>query len=365
LEKLNIEKVEVNPKATDYIKEMLEIVEILIKKNIAYVAEDGVYFDISKFAGYGELAGLDQKGLRVGASGRVNKDEYDKDQAQDFVLWKFWDEKDGKVYWEPREILEHETQIKKGRPGWHIECSAMSKKLLGQSPSGERSRTIDIHTGGIDLVFPHHTNEIAQSEGAFGKKFVNYWIHNEHLLVDNKKMAKSAGNFYTLRDIEAQGFSPLAFRYLVLTTHYRKKLNFSWGSLKAADNALKKLYDVVKQLDTQSGKILKQYQEKFFSAINDDMNTPEALAVVWEMVKSDNKSADKYMTLLDFDRVLGLQLNKIRKEEIPTEILESAKKMDQARNNKDYETADKLRAEIEECGYIVKNTIDGSQVVKK
>jgi len=316
--------------------------------------------------------------LRVGASGRVSKDEYDKDQAQDFVLWKFWDEKDGEVYWEPREILKHETQIKKGRPGWHIECSAMSHKLLGQPTCGERSRTVDIHTGGIDLVFPHHTNEIAQSEGAFGKKFVNYWIHNEHLLVDNKKMAKSAGNFYTLRDIEAQGFSPLAFRYLVLTTHYRKKLNFSWESLKAADNALKKLYREMKKfschpehnegsrdLSVSSQNDMNKYQEKFLEAINDDMNTPEALAQVWELIKSDEKDEEKFATLLDFDKVLGLQLDKVREEEIPTEILELAKKMDQARDNKDYEVADKLRVEIGEHGYIVKNTIDGSQVEKK
>ncbi len=359
LQKLNIKKAEVYPKATDHIQEMVEIVQKLMKKGIAYKAQDGIYFDISKFSSYGKLAKLDKKGLKVGASNRVKLDEYDKENAQDFVLWKFWDKSDGDVFWDPSTWLGTNTEIEKGRPGWHIECSAMSSKYLGQP--------FDIHTGGVDLIFPHHENEIAQSEGAYGKKFVNYWIHAEHLLVDSAKMSKSKHNFYILSDIIKKGFDPISFRYLVFSSHYKSKLNFTWKSLESAENALTKLRDQVLHLRTKkhkNGKTIKIYQKKFLSAINNDMNTPEALAVVWELIKSDERDSDKYATLIDFDKVLGFKLDGIKSEKVSEDILNKLSKMDKARSVKDFNTADKLRAEIEKNGYKVLNTKDGSRVEK-
>ncbi|MBM3304085.1 MAG: cysteine--tRNA ligase, partial [Candidatus Aenigmarchaeota archaeon] len=222
---LNIERVEHYPRATEHIAEIVRLVEALLSKGYAYKGDDAIYFSIAKFKDYGRMAHLDMKGLKAGA--RVSHDEYDKEHVSDFALWKFWDEQDGDVFWD--------TPVGKGRPGWHIECSAMSMKYLGHS--------LDIHTGGVDLIFPHHQNEIAQSETATGKKFVRYWMHNEHLLVNGKKMAKSAGNFYTLRDLIKKGNKPDAIRYLLLASHYRQKLNLTDEGLKAAAQAVERLAD--------------------------------------------------------------------------------------------------------------------------
>ena len=224
LKKLNIEKPEILPKATAHIKEMISMIEKLLEKGFAYKGEDGsIYFNVSQFKKYGRLSGLKKKELKIGA--RIASDEYKKEEAQDFVLWK--SKKQNEPFWP--------SPFGKGRPGWHIECSAMSIKYLGEN--------FDIHAGGVDLIFPHHENEIAQSEASTGKKFANFWLHGEHLLVNNQKMSKSLNNIYTLREIEQNKINPLAFRYLTLTSHYRSKLNFTLESLNASQNALNNLYD--------------------------------------------------------------------------------------------------------------------------
>ena len=246
---LNIEKVEVYPKATEHIPEMVALIDYLLKKGVAYKSQDGVYFSIDKFKDYGRLAHIDLAGLKAGASGRILKDEYEKENVADFALWKFWDKADGDVKWP--------AQFGEGRPGWHVECSAMSAKHLtkmferGFHP--DKFETIDIHTGGIDLLFPHHQDEVAQTEGCVEKPFSKYWLHAEHLLVDNKKMSKSLGNFYTLRDILAKGYAPLAVRYLLLSSHYRQKMNFTFESLDAATVAVQRFNDFVLKLKEAHG----------------------------------------------------------------------------------------------------------------
>ncbi len=242
---LNLEKVEVYPNATDHITEMVAMIKVLLDKGLAYKTDDGIYFSISKFKSYGELAHLDQKQLKAGASGRVLKDEYEKENLADFALWKFWDKKDGDVFWE--------TELGKGRPGWHIECSAMSAKHLTDAFKNskfmpEKFKTLDIHTGGVDNLFPHHQNEVAQTEGCVSVPFVKYWLHSEHLLVDGRKMAKSFKNFYTVRDILNKGYHPIALRYLLLSAHYRQKLNFTFDALEASSVAVQRLKDFVKRL---------------------------------------------------------------------------------------------------------------------
>ena len=231
LESLNIDKADKFTRATDNIDEMVKIIKKLLDKKIAYKSEDGsIYYDISKFKDYGKLAHTKIKQLKEGA--RVKQDSYEKEEAKDFALWKSYDKEDGNIFWE--------TSIGKGRPGWHIECSAMSMKYLGEH--------FDIHAGGIDLVFPHHENEIAQSEAFSGKKFVNYWFHNEHLLVDGKKMSKSLGNFFTLRDLLNKGFNPIAIRYLLLSANYRVQLNFTEEAVKSSENAIQRLNDFMIKL---------------------------------------------------------------------------------------------------------------------
>ncbi|MBI5732080.1 MAG: cysteine--tRNA ligase, partial [Candidatus Magasanikbacteria bacterium] len=230
IKKLNIIFPDKFAPATGYIKEMTTAIQNLLRKGVAYKKGGSVYFSIRKFKPYGRLARLDKEGLKAGA--RVETDEYEKENPADFALWKAWSPSDGKIFWK--------TALGKGRPGWHIECSTISAKELGQP--------FDIHAGAVDLIFPHHENEIAQAEAISGKKFANFWLHGEHLLAEGQKMAKSLNNFYTLRDLEQKGFNPLAFRYLALTSHYRSQLNFTWDSLKAAANALNSLYGFLRDL---------------------------------------------------------------------------------------------------------------------
>ena len=232
IKSLNIELPEVMPKATNHIKEMVELIKKLLKKQIAYKTEDGIYFSIKKFKQYGKLSKINLNQLKKGASCRISNDEYEKESANDFALWKFYDEKDGNVFWE--------TEIGKGRPGWHIECSAMSSKYLGQP--------FDIHLGGVDLIFPHHENEIAQSQAANEKEFVKYWMHNEWVLVNNKKMSKSLNNFYKLKDLEERNYSPLDLRYFYLTKIYRQKMNFTWKSLDSAKASLERLKNLASKI---------------------------------------------------------------------------------------------------------------------
>ena len=275
---LNIQPADLYTKATDYIPEMVEIIEKLIEKGFAYKGEDGsTYFDIKKDKEYGKLSHFKLEDLKDNAQGRLKKDEYEKENAHDFALWKIWDENDGDVFWE--------TSLGKGRPGWHIECSAMSIKNLGE--------TFDIHTGGVDNIFPHHENEIAQSECSTGKQFVKYWMHNEHLMVDGKKMSKSAGNFYTLRDLIEKGFDPLAFRYWLYTGHYRTKVNFTVEALEGSKTALFKLFEAHKELGNELGSVNSTYTDKLKESMNDDLNTSQVIALIWELIKTQ-----KYQILI-------------------------------------------------------------------
>ena len=360
LKKLNIEKVEKYPKATEHIKEMINMIKSLIKKKLAYKGEDrSIYFSISKFKNYGKLSQLEKRELKIGV--RISSDEYKKEEAQDFVLWKTQSDKKLKkikAVWN--------SPWGWGRPGWHIECSAMAIKYLG--------KTFDIHAGAVDLIFPHHENEIAQSKGTTGKKFSNFWLHGEHLLVDGQKMSKSLGNFFTLRDIENKNINFLAFRYLVLTSHYRSKLNFTWESLQAAQSALNNLINDLRQITnyrrlTTDDKKIQKYKKEFLNAINDDFNTPKAIALIWRIIKDDNLSDSiKKQLILEFDKVLGLGLNKIKPikiQKIPLKIKKMAEERGILRRNKQFIPADLLRKKIKELGYIIEDTEKEPKITKK
>ncbi len=331
------------PRATEYINEMVNLVSRLLDKKIAYKADDGIYFSVEKFPNYGKLSGLSKVNLKKGA--RINDDLYDKESWSDFALWKF--EKPGEPSWD--------APFGKGRPGWHIECSAMSMSLLGEH--------FDIHCGGIDLLFPHHENEIAQSEAATGQKFVNYWLEGEHLLVEGEKMSKSLNNFYKLSDIEDKGFDPLALRYLFLTAHYRSKLNFTWESLESAQNALNNLRQEVSQWDSveEPWESLPEFDDKFKKIIYDDLDMPKAIALMWEMVKSDNATRSKHESILMMDQVFGLGLRGIQKAELPEGAMELIKKREDLRSGGAFEESDKLRKELGEMGVDVEDTPEGSK----
>ena len=358
IKSLNIVNPKKFTKATDYIHEMVEIIEKLLHKKFAYKSKDGsIYFDIKRFSaqggsasggkGYGQLSHLDMSSLKKNAGGRIIKDEYEKDNIQDFALWKAWDEKDGDVFWN--------TTLGKGRPGWHIECSAMSMSNLGEQ--------IDIHTGGVDNIFPHHENEKAQSEGATGKQFVKYWMHNEWVLVDQKKMAKSEHNFYTLSDLRAKGIDPIAYRFWLLMANYRTRVNFVWEALEGAETALKRLYNLYLGLGDETGNINKEYNHKFKNYLEDDLDTPRALTVLWDVLKDGNISnADKKATVLDFDKVLGLGFADIKTEKIPEEVEKLVTAREEARKNKDFKKSDELRKEINSLGYEVKDTAEGPRL---
>lgn len=345
---LNDLKPDIITRPTEYIDKMVSFIQKLIDQGYAYKADDGsVYFSIAKFPDYGKLSGIDLTGLKSGA--RVCQDEYDKENSSDFVLWKAWMPADGEVFWQ--------TPLGKGRPGWHIECSVMAMDTLGE--------TIDIHTGGVDLIFPHHENEIAQTESITHKTFSQFWLHNEHLLVDNKKMAKSVGNFYTLDDLETKGFSALDFRYLCLQAHYRSKINFTWVSLEAASNARLHLNRVIKELKSdQSGHINKDYSDRFNLKINLDLDSVGALAVLWDMVRDDSIAGpDKIATIAKMDEVLGLEL----KSDIDViKLTDSQKKLiadrEEARQNNDFTTADKIRNELLADGILIEDTKEGTKI---
>ena len=357
LKKLSIEKAWKYPRATSHVREMTGIIQKLIRRGVAYQMGGSVYFDISKFKSYGRLARLQLKKLKTGT--RVDLDEYTKKDVQDFALWK--ERKSGEPFWK--------TPFGKGHPGWHIECSAMSMKYLGT--------TFDIHTGGVDNIFPHHENEIAQSESATGKKFVRYWIHSEHLLVNGEKMSKSLGNIFTLRDIESKSFNPLAFRYLTLTSHYRAKLNFTWESLAAAENSLNRLYDFVKSLKAERrnphnyyrgfASIVKRDLDK---AILNNLDTPRALAVIWNLIRQYHKNPERFnpretlKLLYNFDKVLGLGLKSIQPETVPQKIRVLVKKREDYRKNKLWGKADEIREEIKKLGLIVEDTYLGPNLKK-
>lgn len=346
---LNNLKPDIITRPTEYIDKMVSFIQKLIDQGYAYKADDGsVYFSIAKFSDYGKLSGIDLTGLKSGA--RVCQDEYDKENSSDFVLWKAWMPADGEVFWQ--------TPLGKGRPGWHIECSVMAMDTLGAQ--------IDIHTGGVDLIFPHHENEIAQTESITHKTFSQFWLHNEHLLVDNKKMAKSVGSFYTLDDLEAKGFLALDFRYLCLQAHYRSKINFTWVSLEAASNARLHLNRVIKELKSdQSGHINKDYSDRFNLKINLDLDSVGALAVLWDMVRDDKiLGSDKLATIIKMDEVFGLELDSQNRI---IDLTDSQKKLitdrEAARKNNDFAYADKLRNELLADGIIIEDTKEGTKIL--
>ncbi len=342
LGRLNILKADEYPQATEHIESMLKIIGKLVDGGLAYVKDGSVYFSIAKFKGYGKLSGTNVKGVKAGA--RVDVDEYDKDNPQDFVLWKASGE-DAKAR---HEAFDSPWGV--GRPGWHIECSAMSTQYLGD--------TFDIHTGGVDLLFPHHENEIAQSEGATGKKFVNIWMEGEHLLVNGEKMAKRLGNVFTLGDVAKKGFDPMAVRYLFLTAHYRSKLNFTWESLEAAQNALLNLKREVSTWDDP--KIgCAEFEGKFKEAVSDDLNMPKALSVFWEMVKSDHPTSAKHQSALVMDELLGLGLSEVKRAQLPVGAQELINKREELRKKGDFAGSDKIREQLAGMGVEIEDTPEG------
>jgi cysteinyl-tRNA synthetase len=347
--KLNLEKPEIICRATDHIKEMIKLVQVLIAKGYAYEISDGIYFDTLKFKDYGKLSGNTLASLLEGARVEVNPE---KKNPTDFALWKF--SPPGQ-----KRQMEWRAFGKVGFPGWHIECSAMSMEYLGP--------TFDLHSGGEDNIFPHHECEIAQSESATGQKFVNYWFHTRFLMVEGQKMSKSLKNFFTLKDLEKKGYMALDLRYLFLTAHYRSPLNFTWQSLEAAKVARKNLKDFILSIKGK-GKVSKDYKEKFLNKINNDLDMPGALALAWIMIKNKNISEqDKKTTLLDFDKVLGLNLAKVKIEKIkiPKEIKILVEERERARQTKVWQKADELRKKIEKNGYLVEDTPTGPVIKKK
>lgn len=355
-ERLNLLAPHVIPKATEHIQEMVDLIKILEKKGYTYWAGDKYFvYEISKFKNYGKLSGKKLDQLRAGVRLEPIKE---KRHPFDFALW----------IKDPKHLMHWDSPWGVGYPGWHLECSAMAMKYLGP--------TLDIHSGGEDNIFPHHENEIAQSEAATGEPFVRYWVHIRHNLVDGQKMSKSKGNYYLLQDLIDKGFDPLAFRYLCLTAHYRTNLNFSWDSLKAAASALEKLRRVVQELQgkgqerstlSQEGlEKTEKYREKFLAAINHDLKMPEALAVVWELIKSNISSYDKLDLLLDFDQVLGLDLAAQTKVEMkaPKEITVLIKKRELLREQGKWQEADEVRKKMEALGWLIEDTPGGPKVRK-
>lgn len=369
LKTLRIEPVEHYPAATDYIAEMIEMIQKLIEKGIAYIGGDGsVYYAIQKFPRYGCLSHLHLGELQVGASERVANDEYDKENVADFVLWKSYEAaRDGGIYWESR--------FGPGRPGWHLECSAMAMKILGE--------TIDIHVGGVDNMFPHHENEIAQSEACSGKPFVKLWMHSEHLLVDNKKMSKSLGNFFTLRDLLAKGYTGTQVRYLLLQTHYKTQLNFTFQGLEGTKGALQRLHDFIirlKEITNASGGgqaegICQKTLAIFSVALADDLNISAALASLFDFVREINGLCDagkistieakQILAFLErIDTVLGCLSFDQQEPEIPPELQQAFEKRLQARKDKNWKLADELRDFIQTNGYMIEDTPHGPRLKK-
>ena len=336
--KLNILEPSIWCKATEYIKEQIEFIKELEKKGFTYKTRDGIYFDTSKIKDYGRLAKLDVKGLEAGKRIKIRE----KKRKTDFALWKF-SEKPGV------RQQEWKSPWGIGFPGWHIECSTMSTKYLGKE--------FDIHTGGIDHIPIHHTNERAQNIARYGKPSVRHWIHGNFLTFKGEKVSKSKGGLFTISELEKKGFKPLEYRYLVLTTHYRKPLNFSLKELETAKNSYERLKNIISEIRDDK-KINKNYLQEFEKEINNDLNTPNALQVLWKLIR-DEKAGGKISTIKKMDEVLGLDLLKKEKISIPKRVKELVEKREQVRKNKEWKTADKIRNEIKKLGYSVSDTPQG------
>jgi len=351
LEKLNIDIPEHITKATEYIPQMIEFVKKLEEKGYTYIIDDGVYFDVSKFKGYGQLSNKDMD--KVGVA-RVEENDQ-KRHPFDFALWKFVPES---------HIMKWDSPWGVGCPGWHIECSAMSGDILGDH--------FDIHTGGIDHKPIHHENEIAQNDCAFGHRVVEFWMHNEFLQVDGGKMSKSLNNIYTIDQLDEMGYEPLAYKFFCLNTSYAKKINFTFDVIKSSQIALNNLRKLVQEhkngTSSISKEVLDKYRTQFVDAINDNLNTPLALGVLFSMLKNEPKSSEIYNLALDFDKVFAVGLNRIVEEkvtEVPSDILELAELRWQSKLNKDWASADKYRNEILEKGYVILDSKDGYKIEKK
>ena len=361
LKALNVEPASVYPAATDHIPEMEALIQALFEKGIAYKSEDGsVYFSVEKFPAYGKLAHLDRSALRTGV--RISADEYEKEGVGDFALWKGWDEKDGDVVWD--------APWGRGRPGWHLECSAMSMKYLGES--------FDLHTGGIDNLFPHHENEIAQAEAVTGKPFVHTWMHCAHLRVNGQKMSKSLGNFFTLRDLLEKGFAGREIRYVLLNAQYRQPLNFTFDALSAARTALGRVDECVDALEARAkesapddGVRVPSRLDAFCAAIGDDLNAPEAFAALFALVRAANSALQNGLSpagasavleeLHRMDSVLGFIFfgRSAREEQIPEAIQQMVEARAKARAEKNWAESDRLRDALASAGWQVRDGKDG------
>ncbi len=349
LKKLNFLTSETTyPKATDHIPEQIELIKKLEAKGFTYQTSDGVYFDTAKFPQYGKLGNIDIKGLREGARIDVNTE---KRNPTDFALWKFFQG-------EGKHEQEWESPWGKGYPGWHIECSAMSMKYLGE--------TFDVHTGGIDHIPVHHNNEIAQSEGATSKPYAHYWLHGAFVNIEGGKMAKSGENFLRLQTLIDNGVEPLAYRLWLLGAHYSTPMNYSDDAMTGAENSYQKLKHKFLELGTTEGEVDEDLQQTFLNAINDDLDTPKALALFYQVLNdAELSNEDKRSTLLDFDRVLELNLSSLTKVEIPQKIQNLVEEREIARSKDNFNLADGLRSEISELGFRVEDTPDGPKISKK
>jgi cysteinyl-tRNA synthetase len=364
LETLRIKRADEFPAATEqkYIERMIAMIETLISRGLAYQAEDkSVYYRINRFPNYGKLAHFDLSQLQ--STGRVKNDEYDKEHVGDFALWKAWDEEDGDVGWE--------SPWGRGRPGWHIECSAMSTALLGDQ--------IDIHCGGVDNIFPHHEAEIAQTEGCTGKKFVCYWLHCAHLLVDGQKMSKSLGNFYTIPDVLAKGYSGREIRYALMRVHFRAPLNFTWEGMEETREALKRIDEWLERLREAAAKSADnksdtQIEQQFEEALDDDLNISAALGFLFESIRETNRALDR--NELDaasakawlnwWERVNSVLLvEKEKEQELPPEIAALAEAREMARRAKEWRKSDELRDKLNALGWKVRDTKDGQKIARR
>jgi cysteinyl-tRNA synthetase len=365
LHSINVERADVHPRATEHIEEMLQLIASLIDKGLAYERDGSVYYAIDKFADYGKLAHLDMEGMQDGIS--VDSDEYDKDSVRDFALWKAWVESDGEIYWD--------SPYGRGRPGWHIECSAMSMKYLGQ--------TFDIHTGGVDLIFPHHQNEIAQSEGATGKPFVRYWMHNEFLNIDNEKMSKSKGNYYRLQDIAQRPEDFKAYRYLLVSHQYRRKMNYMPESLDWARTNLRRLNrfkEQLEQVETEQGsdwtEQIEVARNGFCEYMDNDLNSPGAMGVVFGLINEAEKALNAQgmgstgaRALLGFleeiNQVLGIFYDLEEEVQAPAELPEELQALlqerQEARDQKDWVRSDQLRDQLVKAGIQIKDASGGTE----
>jgi len=357
---LNIGRPELVPKATEHIEDMIVFVQGLLEKGFAYETSDGIYFDILKFGNYGKLSGLKLEDQIAGARVEVNEEKH---HPADFALWKKAS---------PEHIMQWASPWGMGYPGWHIECSAMSRRYLGD--------TFDLHTGGVDHIPVHHENEIAQSEALLGKKAVNYWMHGEFMMVNNGKMSKSLKNTYTVADLREKGIDPLAFRYMCLNAHYRNKLNFTWKVMASAEISYKRLLEAVlanknapsdNATKVEAAKALMEFKE----AVLDDLNIPKALGILWTMLRNGNKSMEIYTTATEMDKILGIDLDKCEQkllleqskeeDEIPKELNLLLEQRTEARKNKNWALSDQIRDQLNAAGYDIEDSKEGSRLKKK